>query len=358
MEKVEEKREGSEVISEGPESDEELETLKEKGSETESGISLEEQSVQSQESGKKSADELIEEARELVQQSDSEVKDCMEVLDEDIAAYEEERDRVVEGSLSITESLLEEIGLDPGTVEEVEVERVVFEKEDPLDSMEVKKLSSGKFGASILALIAGLAVVLAWLYAATEKLGITLDLSKIPGKEVYDKIFAWIGGGITGGEGNAIAGMAILSGSALIVMVIVYKIRVYLREVHNQKVAEKINEEAKFYCSKKEECKQEMEKVSEHIHEVITVLKTYDVFFDELNAKMRRVLHLEGNVPFDEYHPRSREEIGRATTLIGSIKELIVTPMAGEDGSLSEEGKRALERSNEALEHYKEKLYQ
>jgi len=364
MEKVEEKSQESEVVSASPESSEEQNTKPEQVEtvEGESGHAEETQeeisAPQVSKSGKKSAEELIEEAKELVRQSDNEVKDCMEILDEDIAAYEEERNRVVEGSLETTESLLEKIGLEPEKIEEAEVERVKFEKEDPLDPMEVKSLSSGKFGAFVLALIAGLATVIAWLYAATKELGITLIPTKVPSKEVSNEILSWIGGGITGGEGNAIAGIAILSVSVLVVMIAVYKIRVYLREIRNQRLAEKINEEAKFYCSKKEECKQEMEKVSAHIHQVIAALKTYDIFFDELNAKMRRVLHVEGDVPFDEYHPKSKEEIKRATTLISGIKELVGTPMAGEDGSLSDEGKRALERTNRILEHYRERLYQ
>jgi HSP90 family molecular chaperone len=131
-----------------------------------------------------------------------------------------------------------------------------------------------------------------------------------------------------------------------------------LREAHNQKLAQKVNEEAQFYCTKKEECKKEMEKVSEHIHSVIKTLYTYDVFYDELNAKLRRILHLEGKIPFDEYHSKSKEEMKNAAILIDSLKELISVPMAGENGSLSREGVEALERSNHILDLYREKLYQ
>ena len=100
-----------------------------------------------------------------------------------------------------------------------------------------------------------------------------------------------------------------------------------------------------------------MEKVSEHIHKVIGSLHTYDVFFDELNAKMRRILYLEGKLPFNEYHQKSKEEMKGASILINSLNELISTPMATENGSLSEESKEALDRTNRSLNFYRERLY-
>jgi len=316
--------------------------------------------IPSEKSSVMSPGQLVEEARELVNQSDLEVKDCMEILDEDIEAYEEMKSTVVEGSMEKTEALLAEVGLEVDALEELEEKEdsMAFGSEEPIEPMLVQDLSSGKFSAFLLAVIAGIAVIVGWIYVATEKLGITLDLSKVPAPEVQHKLLAWIGGGVTGGEGNPMMGIVILGVSALIAMWAVYAIRVHFREAHNQKIAVEINEEAKFYCSRKEECKKEMEKVSEHIHNVIKSLHTYDVFFDELNAKLRRVLHLEGKVPFGEYHAKSREEMKDASILIDSLKELVSVPMADENGSLSKEGKEALVRSNHILDLYREKLYQ
>ena len=305
----------------------------------------------------KNADQLIEEAREIVHQSDLEVKDCMQILNEDIDALEEAKSALIKGSLHRNEALLEEVGFEPETINNVSEEDVKFGSEEPIKPMQVKRLSSGKFGAFILALIAGLAVIAGWIFLATKKLGVTLYLDKIPSQEVQNKLLTWIGGGVTGGEGNPMVGIVILGLSALIAMWAVYSFRVYLREAHNQRLAQKVNEEAKFYCTKKEECKKEMEKVSEHIHKVIRSLHTYDVFFDELNAKIRRILHLEGKLPFNEYHQKSKEEMKGATILINSLNELISTPMATENGSLSEESKEALDRTNRSLNFYRERLY-
>jgi len=319
--------------------------------------SIVEPESQSPESSVKNADQLINEARDMVNQSDSEVKDCMEILDEDINAFEEVKSALIKGSLQKNEALLSEVGFEPETIDNVSEEDVKFGSEEPIRPMQVKNLSSGKFGAFILALIAGLAVIAGWIFFATKKLGVTLYLDKIPSQEVQNKLLAWIGGGVTGGEGNPMVGIAILGLSALIAMWAVYSFRVYLRKAHNQKLAQKVNEEAQFYCTKKEECKKEMEKVSEHIHKVIGSLHTYDVFFDELNAKIKRVLHLEGKLPFNEYHQKSKEEMKGATILTNSLNELISTPMATESGSLSEESEKALDRANRSLNFFRERLY-
>ncbi|MEA3455705.1 MAG: hypothetical protein U9R26_04300 [Campylobacterota bacterium] len=310
------------------------------------------------ESSAKNADQLINEARDMVNQSDLEVKDCMEILDEDITAYEEAKSSLTEGSMRKNETLLSEVGFEPEEIDSTAEDAVKFGSEEPIKPMQVKSLSSGKFSAFILALIAGIAVIAGWVFVATEKLGTTLYLDRVPSQEAQNKLLSWIGGGMTGGEGNPMVGMVILGLSALIAMWAVYSLRVYLREAHNQKLAQKVNEEAKFYCTQKEECKKEMEKVSEHIHKVITSLHTYDIYFNELNATMERIIYLEGKIPFNEYHLKSKEEMKGATILVNSLNELISTPMAGENGSLSKESSKILERSNRTLEHYREKLYQ
>jgi hypothetical protein len=304
----------------------------------------------------KSTEELIEEARAIVNQSDSEVKDCMQILDEDIGKYEEVKAALFESSVNETEKLLEEVGFEPETMEDIGEEGLKFSSSDPVEPMQVKDLSSGKFSAFLLSLIAGFAVVAGWIYAATEKTGVTLDVSKVPSEEERNALFSSIGS-LVGVEGNPMIGMAILAVSALIVMWAVYSLRVFLRKNKNLKIAEEVNKQAKFYCTKKEECKKEMDKVSAHIHEVIGVLGTFKVFFDEQNAKMRRVLYLEGTLPFNEYHQKSREEMENTNLLVNSLHALVTTPMAGANGSLSQEAIHILEKAKGALKRFREKLY-
>ncbi|MEA3418019.1 MAG: hypothetical protein U9Q90_01375 [Campylobacterota bacterium] len=313
-------------------------------------------SSESSETLPKSTEELIEEARAIVNQSDSEVKDCMQILDEDISKYEQTKTALFESSVNETEKLLEEVGFEPEKIDAIGEGGLKFSSSDPVEPMQVKDLSSGKFSAFLLALVAGFAVVAGWSYAASKKMGMTLDVSKVPSEETRNTLFSTIGGWIDLGE-NPMIGMGIVAVSALLVMWAVYSLRVFLRKNKNLKIAEEVNEEAKFYCTKKEECKKEMDKVSAHIHEVIEALGTFKVFFDEENAKMKRILYLEGTLPFNEYHQKSKEEMENTNLLVNSLNALVTTPMAGASGSLSQEGIHILEKAKGALQRFREKLY-
>ncbi len=352
MEKSNEKIEDTEAAS----TEEAIVEVKETPEEEDQDIQVE-ASVPSTVDVDKNADQLIDEARGMVQQSDHEAKDCMEILDEDIQAFEDAKAKVLGGTAQRTDALLREVGFEADNIHDIGEEGVKFASEDPIAPMQVKSLSSGKFAAFILALILGVAAAIAWIYVATEKLEMTLDVSKIPDEEFINKVLSWIGGGITGGEGNPMIGIVILAGTALIVMWAVYSMRVYMREVSNQKLAQKVHDDAQFYCTKKEECKKEMEIVSAHIHKVIESLKTYDVYFYELDAKLQRIIYLEGKIPFAEYHNKSKENMKHANLLVKGLDGLLSTPMAGENGSLSSEADNVLKKSNRTLEMYQENLY-
>ncbi|RLA72456.1 MAG: hypothetical protein DRG30_07355, partial [Epsilonproteobacteria bacterium] len=177
----------------------------------------------------KNADQLIAEARDMLQQSDNESKDCLGTLNEDMEAFESEKAKVLDGSIHKVEALLSEAGFKSDVISDVGGEDIKIGSVEPIAPIRVKSLSSGKFTAFILGLIAGLVAVVAWIYVATENLKMTLDMSKIPEAGVIDKILVWIGGGITGGEGNALMGMVILSVSGLVTMWIVYSIKVFLK---------------------------------------------------------------------------------------------------------------------------------
>jgi hypothetical protein len=304
----------------------------------------------------KSADEIVDEARDMVETSDAKVKDCLEILDEDLSAFEEEKARVLKGSAHKTEALLEEVGFRADDIGSMVEQGAGFENRDSVSSMSVEPLSSGKFCASILGLVTGAVVALVWIYVAMQRTGTKLSDALQP--ESIDKALLWIGGGMTGGEGNVVAGIVVLATSALLAMWLVYLAKVFFKQKSNKKLAKQVLEDAKFYCTKKEECQQEMLRVSDHINKTINSLKTYDVLFDELNSKISRALHFEGELSFGAYHPKTKEDMKRAHMLISGIKELLKTPMASEDGLLSNDAIEALEKSDYSVELYKEKLYE
>lgn len=303
------------------------------------------------------ADTIIDEAKSMVEKSDSETKSCLTILDEDVAKYEQAKSKLLNETLLESEAHIKAVEYDNSITVDSEEEAVNFDDIAKVEPIEVKSLSSGKFGAFILALIAGVAVVIGWVYVASNALGMAVDMSKVPAPDVQNKLLAWIGGGITGGEGNTTTGMIILAFTALVVMWVVYATKVYMRETHNLKTAQKVKEDVEFYCTKKDECQREMEKISEHIHKVITSIEISKIFLDEQNAKIRRIIYIEGEKSFDELHQKSQNEIKNTNILVNGIRELISTPMASPEGALSHEATAVLIKTARREEQYKEKLY-
>ena len=308
--------------------------------------------------GVKKSDDLIAEARSLIEESDLSTRSCMEILEEDVERYEEAKAVLVNESIHPSEALLKKVGFDSSIEEEFDDEEAInFEDIKQVEPIYVRELSSGKFGALILSLLAGFAVVLGWIYIASNALDIVMDINKISTPQIQNQIFLWIGGGMTGGEGNAMMGMAIVALSALATLWVVFAMKVFLRESQNYKIAQKVKEDAEFYCTKKEECQREMEKVSTHINEVISAIETSKIYLNEQNATIQRIVYIESDRPFEELHQKSQEEISNTNILINGIKQLISTPMASENGTLSEDARVVLAKTQRRQETYREKLY-
>ena len=308
--------------------------------------------------GVKKSDDLIAEARSLIEESDLSTRSCMEILEEDVERYEEAKELLVNESILPSETLLKKVGFDSSIEQELDEEEAInFEDIKQVEPIYVRELSSGKFGALILSLLAGFAVVLGWIYIASNALNIVVDMGKMATPQIQNQIFSWIGGGMTGGEGNAMMGMAIVALSAFATLWIVFATRVFLRESQNYKIAQKVKEDAEFYCTKKEECQKAMEKVSEHINQVISAMETSKIYLNEQNATIQRIIYIESDKPFEELHQKSQEEISNTNILINGIKQLISTPMASEYGTLSEDAKVILAKTQRRQETYREKLY-
>ncbi len=306
----------------------------------------------------KKSDALIHEARTIIENSDVTTKSCMEILEEDVEKYENAKSMLLNDSIHPSEALLKKVGFDSSIEQELDEEEAInFEDIKQIEPIYVRELSSGKFGALILSLLAGLAVIVGWIYIASNALNIVVDISKAPTLEAQNSILSWIGGGITGGEGNAMIGMIIMAFSAIIAIWVVFAIKIFMRESKNYQVAQKVKEEAEFYCTKKEECQKEMEKISVHINQVIDAIETSKIYINEQNATIQRIIHIEPNVEFDELHQKSQEEVTNTNILVNGIKQLISTPMASEYGSLAEDAKVILAKTQRRQETYREKLY-
>ena len=302
-------------------------------------------------------DEIIAEAKAMVEKSERETVECINNLDADIAKYEAIKSDLLHNYLNESQTLLDQYDF-KGNIEIDEAKAIIdLDNAPSVDAIYVSELSSGKMGGMILGVISALAVMFGWIYLASQALSIKLSTTEIPSSEAMNKILSWIGGGNTGGAGDPTIGGLIVVASGVIMLWAVYAFKVYLQDEHNIKEAKEVTQEVLFYCTKKDECKEEMNKISEHINVMISTIKTAIIFIDEQNATLRRVKHIEGEVDFNELHPKSQDEIRNTKILVIGIEELISTDVSKEDGTLSEEAEEVLEKSIKRHHNYKDKIY-
>jgi len=298
---------------------------------------------------------LIKKAKHIVHDAENQMEQCKVLLSDDLKDFEMAKESLKKGGMDECEEMLETLDYSGMNEENGDEEIVVFESKEEVPPVYIRDISSGKFTGFLLALIFGLATLLGLGYLATEKLGITLDLSKVPTPETYNAILSWFGSLI--GTSTPAVGGAILVAAVLIVMWIVYTIRVSLKAGSNLQFAKEQLAKAEEYAAFKGTCKDEMDSIDAHIKDAIETLKTYEVILHEQKGKLKRIHHLEkSDDESAQYHAKSLKEMEDTSDLIKAIKEFLNTSMS-EEGKLSGKSTLFLYRAKNRLDKMIEKLY-
>ncbi len=299
---------------------------------------------------------LVDKTKTIVKESEKQLEACRLLLSDDLKEYEEAKKALNEGGLNTCEALLSESGYIDESDETIEEDAVVFEPKEDLEPIRLQDVSSGKFTGFIMALIGGAATLGGMVYVATEKLGVTLDLSKIPTPETIKPVFSYYGT-LVGMNENTNIGMALVAVVTLLVMWIIYAIRVSTKGSKNLHFATGQLEEAEAYTTQKGNCKEEMDKVDVHIHDAITTLKTYQVLFNEQKGKLQRILYIEGEKEaLSEYHEKSILEMRETQGLVNSVRSFMATPMS-EEGKLSGKSTLFLHSAKSKMQKMIDRLY-
>ena len=302
------------------------------------------------------ATQLVEKARTIVKEAEDQNEACKLLLVSDLKEYEEAKVSLRDGGLDACSYLLEKLGYKNTANENVEEQVVVFEPKEDLTPIALKDISSGKFTGFIYSLVGGALTAVGLVYLATEKLGMTLYLDKIPAKEDSINILSWFSTSV-GLESNMYLGAGILGLTTLAVMGIIYAIRVGVKGSSNLNFAVKQLVEAEIYREYKGDCKNEMDKVDAHMKDTIVTLKTYEVLLNEQKGKLERILHIEGEkLKSTDYHEKSFAEIRETKELIRSIKDFTSISMSDE-GKLSQKSIGALKRAKAQMDKMLERLY-
>lgn len=318
-------------------------------------IEEKEEESKKKETKQQKAIRLVGQAKSIVEEADNLSSECTLLLKEDLAEYEDAKINLKEGGFDTCKALLESMGY-RSTEEEPEEEAVVFESEVTMKPLKIKEVSSGKFTAVLSALVAGVVAAVGLVYIATEKLGMTLYIDKVPSPAIRENVLGWFST-LIGMESNMLVGTAVFGISVLLIMIIVYLLRVTLKTSSNLHASVKQFVEAELYAEQKTDCKVEMEKIDAHLKEAIKTFKTYEILFNEQQGKLQRILHIEGpKENATEYDERSYAEIRETKKLIGAIKDFIAVPMSKE-GKLSEESELRLEKLKTQMDNMIDRLY-
>jgi hypothetical protein len=304
---------------------------------------------------------LVQKAKFMVNDAENQLEECKLLLADDLKGYEKAKAELKANGLDASEELLLTLGyvaedVNEDESSEEEEDSVVFEPKEEVAPLYVRDVSSGKFTGFLMALIAGGAVSAGSIYYATQKLGVTLDVSKVPTPETMKPIFAHFGTLVGMGE-NANVGMALVGAVTLLVMWIVYAIRVSSKGSANLNTATEQLAAAEKYTAHKSSCKEEMDKVDAYIHDAIDTLKTYQVILNEQQAKLARILYVEKTEDEEaNYHEKSLVEMKDTHELISAIKDFMSVPMS-EEGKLSGKSSLFLHRAKSKIQKILDRLY-
>jgi len=306
---------------------------------------------------------LMKNAEELIVAADNEVNEVHSVVAEHVSLFEKEKSALLTGALAQLSSNLEKVNY---TYIKDEVEEP-FEVSlgTNKEKLKVKNVGSGRFSALFCSILGTLATAGAWIYFASQKTATALDptmlnaevLESIPTNEKFTPMFSWIGGGMTGGAGNALFGIITLIISSLLVGYFIYKMSVAIKESRNFRVANKTFDRTHNYVENQKESKIEMEKVDAHIKELTPLLTNYRMLLEEENAKLQRVLHIEGELEDSyAYHSSSQEVMRDSEKLMRRVEQLISVPIT-QEGRLNEASTYALLEAKATYEGIIAKIY-
>ena len=333
-----------------------VEALVDENVQIEEPVSLDVDRPKKKEKKHQHAVRLVNQAKQIVKDAHEQTEACKLLLVGDLKEYEEAKQSLRAGGYDACYALLGKLGYSKQNDESVEENIVVFEPKEEITPIVLKNVSSGKFTGFMLSLLGGVVTAVGLTYLATEKLGITLDITKVPSSETLEKIATWFSAAV-GLEPNVYIGAGIVGVASLAVMALIYAIRVSLRGSKNLHFAVKQLAEAELYTEEKGNCKAEMDKVDAHMKETVTLLKMYEVLFNEQKGKLERILHIEGSKEkSSDYHEKSFLEIRDTKELLRTIKDFISTPMS-QEGKLSETSVQLLQRAKTQMDRMLERLY-
>jgi hypothetical protein len=288
---------------------------------------------------------LLEETKTIISRCQTQTDSCTVLLDNDLRAYEEAQISLNNNGLDASILLLEKLGYADFVTHRNEEEReLTFSKYREAELFEVRGISSGYFMAFFFSLIMSMFMAVFLIYMATEGLGISLDISVLPSREMLENLVTYFST-FLGIYEHLYIGLGIFIFLVLFIFIFVLNFIIRLKISKNFLFAERQFKKAQAYQTIQGFCEWESSKIEEHIKEILRVLALYAVVLREQKATLERIIYVEGLKRQEfEYHKKSLEEIMDTKELIEMIQDFTSIPIS-EEGKLSEKSVIYLEEA-------------
>ncbi len=301
----------------------------------------------------KKAEELIEEARQIVEESDQQCALAQERVQKSVADADNFRNRISKKTLKNFHDLFFKIrGAEPVEIADV-TERPyadqlqeLSERIEEIEPVEIAGAKKGKLPAVTASLTGALITVAAAFIIALVATGTPFDLQSVTAPEQLEKLLVWIGGGAFGyPHASALWGALGVAGAAVAAALIVWSVLMAKSSGRNLSVAQTSHADALNYRDRKAFYTSAMQQLNEKMQAYGKILETFDIFMQEYNAIIRRILYTEGK-EFDSYKEDSKRTIERAAACAEAIVPLLNITIITSEGTPSDQLFEAVEKGN------------
>ncbi len=307
----------------------------------------------------KKAKELSVSAKEMLYEADSELKESSCQLNDNLQAYIALRSSVTSKTLkdfddtyfNIKNIDFDDTNLNVGHGELENIDHMFQNTLENIQDVEVQEVKSGSVGASFKAAFYAIAAFVVVILVGIFASGSNIYLDKMPDAAQLNTLLSWFGNLIAPGRGDATKGALLLGGMVALIVFLVIFIKITFRARQNLKKAERSFEEANAAHEKKNSQTKKKLTLSEYALSLSTTLKTLQVYLNEFNAIMQRILHVEGD-NYEEYARDSKKDIRTAVTINKRINSIIRTNVISKNGEITPETRQALEKCQECLDEH------
>ena len=298
----------------------------------------------------KKAEELIQDARNMIASIDEKFQSARERLEKKIAEIDATRAQLTKQTLARFRKRFDRIEnetpIELSPVAETpfsEQLQPLYEKAD-IEPVHIRDVKGGKGGAFFVSLIAALVTVAAALVIGAVGTGQPLVKETFTDIPRLEKILTWLSGGAFDPDmGNPAFGAVVLGLAAIAAWMITWSVMMGKASKRNLETAEAIYAEAENYHEKKTRYTDAIDALVEDLERFEKILETCDVYMQEYNAVLQRILHTEGT-DYEAYRNVSKDVVKRAAECAEALVPLLNIAIVTTEGTPSRQLTDAIER--------------